>query len=209
LAGAGRTELLRAIYGADPSESGSVEVFGKRVDRQTPRSSIAIGLGLVPEDRKTQGLFLVQSVAFNTMSASLGRISKRGILSRRKESGIVDELIRRLRIKTPGAATPVQNLSGGNQQKCVLARYIGADCQILLSDEPTRGVDVGAKREIYELMIELAETRGAAILMASSDLPEILGICDRLYVLREGRVTAELDPKQVTEEDVMHFATLH
>jgi ribose transport system ATP-binding protein len=209
LAGAGRTEMLRAIYGADPRESGTVEVFGKTTAESTPRSSIAQGLGLVPEDRKSQGLFLVHGVDFNIMAASLKLILKNGLLSPQKEQGIVDALIKRLRIKTPTASTQVQNLSGGNQQKCVLARYVGADCKILLSDEPTRGVDVGAKREIYELMVELAETRGVAILMASSELPEIMGICDRIYVMREGRITAELITKKTSEEEVMRFATLH
>jgi ribose transport system ATP-binding protein len=209
LAGAGRTELLRAIYGADATEGGTLEIFGATVTGNTPRSSIARGLGLVPEDRKSEGLFLVHSVGFNIMAASLGLILKNGFLSLKREAGIVDALIKRLRIKTPGGATQVQNLSGGNQQKCVLARYVGADCKILLSDEPTRGVDVGAKREIYELLVELAETRGVAILMASSELPEIMGICDRIYVMREGRITAELVTKKTNEEEVMRFATLH
>ena len=209
LAGAGRTEMLRAIYGADQREGGTVEVFGKTTTDSTPRSSIAQGLGLVPEDRKSQGLFLVHGVDFNIMVASLRLILKNGFLSLKKEKGIVDALINRLRIKTPSASTQVQNLSGGNQQKCVLARYIGADCKILLSDEPTRGVDVGAKREIYELLVELAETRGVAILMASSELPEIMGICDRIYVMREGRITAEIVTKKTSEEEVMRFATLY
>jgi ribose transport system ATP-binding protein len=199
LAGAGRTELLRAIYGADATEAGTVEIFGIPVTGNTPRSSISRGLGLV----------LVHSVGFNIMAASLGLILKNGFLSLKQETGIVDALIKRLRIKTPSGTTQVQNLSGGNQQKCVLARYVGADCKILLSDEPTRGVDVGAKREIYELLVELAEKRGVAILMASSELPEIMGICDRIYVMREGRITAELISKNTNEEEVMRFATLH
>ena len=148
-------------------------------------------------------------VDFNIRAASLRLILKKGLLSLKKEKRIFDALINQLRIKTPSASTQVQNLSGGNQQKCVLARYVGADCNILLSDEPTRGVDVGAKREIYELMVELAETRGVAILMASSELPEIMGICDRVYVMREGRITAELITKKASEEEVMRFATLH
>ena len=209
LAGAGRTELLRAIYGADTHASGTVNVGGKALTAGSPRKGIAFGLGLVPEDRKTEGLFLIQSVGFNIMSASLKRIMKSGFLSLSKESEIVGGLISRLHIKTPSAATVAQNLSGGNQQKCVLARLVSAGCEILLADEPTRGVDVGAKREIYDLLVELAETRGLAILMASSELPEILGLCDRLYVMREGVVTAELDARNTTEEEVMHFAALH
>jgi ribose transport system ATP-binding protein len=209
LAGAGRSELLRAIYGADALAGGVVEVHGKPVTGGNPRKGIALGLGLVPEDRKTEGLFLTQSVAFNIMSASLKRIMTGGLLSRARESEIVSGLINRLRIKTPGGATPTQDLSGGNQQKCVLARLVSAGCETLLADEPTRGVDVGAKREIYDLLVELAESRGLAILMASSELPEILGLCDRVYVMREGEVTAELNARTTTEEEVMHFAALH
>ena len=175
----------------------------------SPRRSIAFGLGLIPEDRKTEGLFLIQSVGFNIMSASLGRILRRGLLALRLEKDIVNGLIDRLRIKTPGAATAAQNLSGGNQQKCVLARLVSAGCEIMLADEPTRGVDVAAKREIYDLLVELAEARGLAIVMASSELPEILGLCDRVYVMREGEITAEFNARATTEEEVMHFAALH
>jgi ribose transport system ATP-binding protein len=209
LAGAGRTELLRVIYGADRSEAGELKINGTAVAIGAPREGISFGLGLVPEDRKTEGLFLIQGVGFNIMSASLKRIMRYGLLWRPLERGIVDGLIKRLRIKTPNAHTMAQNLSGGNQQKCVLARLVSAGCEILLADEPTRGVDVGAKREIYDLLVELAETRGLAIVMASSELPEILGLCDRVYVMREGEITAELDARKATEEDVMHFAALH
>jgi ribose transport system ATP-binding protein len=179
------------------------------VVRGAPRRSIALGIGLVPEDRKTEGLFLIQSVSFNIMSASLARILRRGLLALRLENDIVTGLINRLSIKTPGAATPAQSLSGGNQQKCVLARLVSAGCEIILADEPTRGVDVAAKREIYDLLVELAETRGLAIVMASSELPEILGLCDRVYVMREGEITAEFNARETTEEQVMHFAALH
>ena len=209
LAGAGRTELLRALFGASPLQSGKIVTGGGTLTGNAPRRALASGLGLVPEDRKTEGLFLSHGVGFNIMSASLKRILVSGFLSRRREREIVSGLIERINIKTPGAATAVQNLSGGNQQKCVLARLISADCKILLADEPTRGVDVGAKREIYELLFGLVETRDLAILMASSELPEVMGITDRIYVLREGRITAELTTKETTEEEVMHFATLH
>lgn len=208
LAGAGRTELLRAIYGADAISAGTVEINGKPTTGNSPRNGISQGLGLVPEDRKTEGLFLIQDVGFNIMSASLPRVTTNGFLSASKERNVVHGLIDRLRIKTPGATTRTQNLSGGNQQKCVLARLVSAGCEILLADEPTRGVDVGAKREIYDLLVELAETRGLAVLMASSELPEILGLCDRVYVMREGEIVAELDATTTTEEDVMRFAAL-
>ncbi|MDK4736257.1 sugar ABC transporter ATP-binding protein [Rhizobium sp. CNPSo 3490] len=209
LAGAGRTELLRAIYGADPRDAGEVSINGASTSIGSPRAGIVKGLGLVPEDRKTEGLFLIQSVGFNIMSASLAQIVRFGLLSVGRERRIVSGLIERLRIRTPNAAAATQNLSGGNQQKCVLARLVSAGCEILLADEPTRGVDVGAKREIYDLLVELAEARGLAIVIASSELPEILGLCDRLYVLREGEITAELDARTATEEEVMHFAALH
>ena len=209
MAGAGRTELLRAIYGADPRDGGKGEIEGRTHLGASPRAGIAQGLGLLPEDRKTQGLFLNQSVGFNIMSASLGRIMRYGFLSPRSERGIVRSLIDRFRIKTPNAATPVQSLSGENQQKCAIARLVSAECRILLADEPTRGVDVGAKREIYDLLVELSETRGLAVLLASSELPEILGLCDRVYVMREGRISAELNVKTTTEEEVMRFAALH
>ena len=182
---------------------------GREFTARRPREGIAQGIGLVPEDRKTEGLFLIQSVAFNIMSASLRRILRRGFLSLRSEKEIVGGLIARLRIKTPSPQTQSQNLSGGNQQKCVLARLVSADCRILLADEPTRGVDVGAKREIYDLLVELTDTRHLAVLMASSELPEVLGLCDRLYVLREGRVVKELEARNTTEEEVMSYAALH
>ena len=142
------------------------------------------------------------------MSASLGKVIKRGLISLKEEAGIVAGLIKRLRIKTPTADTAVMTLSGGNQQKCVIARLVSADCRIFLADEPTRGVDVGAKREIYDQLIELAETKGLAVLMASSELPEILGLSDRIYVMREGQIVAELITKDTTEEEVMSFAAL-
>jgi ribose transport system ATP-binding protein len=208
LAGAGRTEVLRAAYGADRRARGTVVAGGRAHATASPRAGIRRGLGLVPEDRKTQGLFLNQSVAFNVMSASLERVRRGGLLWPRAERGIVRALIDRLRIRTPGPGTAVQGLSGGNQQKCVIARLVSADCRILLADEPTRGVDVGAKREIYDLLVELAQTRGLAILMASSELPEILGLCDRVYVMREGRVAAELDARAATEEAIMQVAAL-
>jgi ribose transport system ATP-binding protein len=209
LSGAGRSELLRTLFGAAQTRGGGVQLFGAAADVRSPREGIARGLGLLPEDRKTQGLFLIQSVGFNIVSASLARIGAYGVISPRRERRAVTTQIDRLRIKAPSAEATVQNLSGGNQQKCVFARLAAADCRILLADEPTRGVDVGAKREIYELLVELASTRNLAVLMASSDLPEVLGLCDRLYVMREGRVVKELDAGSTSEEEVMSYAALH
>jgi ribose transport system ATP-binding protein len=209
LAGAGRSELLRALFGADPRGGGAVQLFGVSADVRTPREGIAKGLGLLPEDRKTQGLFLIQSVAFNIVSASLRRVAPVGLISPRRERETVGAQIDRLRVRTPSAEAAVKDLSGGNQQKCVFARLVAADCRVLLADEPTRGVDVGAKREIYDLLVELASTRDLAVLMASSELPEVLGLCDRLYVMREGCVVKELDARRTGEEEVMSYAALH
>jgi len=209
LSGAGRSELLRTLFGAASRSGGGVELFGAPADVSSPREGIGRGLGLLPEDRKTQGLFLIQSVGFNVVSASLQRIAEYGFIIPQRERKAVTTQIQRLRVKTPSADAAVQDLSGGNQQKCVFARLVAADCRILLADEPTRGVDVGAKREIYDLLVELASTRKLAVLMASSDLPEVLGLCDRLYVMREGRVVKELDARSASEEEVMSYAALH
>jgi len=209
LSGAGRSELLRTLFGAASRSGGAVTLFGAQTDVRSPRDGISSGLGFLPEDRKTQGLFLNQSVGFNVVSASLRRIAEYGLIFPQREREAVTRQIQRLRVRTPSAEAAVQDLSGGNQQKCVFARLVAADCRILLADEPTRGVDVGAKREIYDLLVELASTRDLAVLMASSDLPEVLGLCDRLYVMREGRVIKEFDARRTSEEEVMSHAALH
>lgn len=207
LAGAGRTETLKGLFGADRAARGTLQLGGKTVRLASPRDGLANGLGLVPEDRKVAGLFLKQSVGFNITISSLKHLMAGPLLSRVKENALVDTIIRRLRVKTPNARAAVQNLSGGNQQKCVIGRLVGAECTIMLADEPTRGVDVGAKREIYDLLFELSDSRQLAIVIASSELPEILNLCDRVYVMREGRITAELDARQTSEEEVMRYAT--
>lgn len=209
LAGAGRSELLRAIVGADAKDSGSIELHGKPATIHSPRKAIALGLGFAPEDRKTEGLFLDQSVGFNITISRLRDFITGFRLNLRKEKAAVKSHIERLRIKTPKVETRIGNLSGGNQQKCVLAKQLNAKCDVLLVDEPTRGVDVGAKREIYDLLVELTEKNGLAILMVSSELPEILGMCDRILVMREGVVTAELSKDNASEEEIMKYATFH
>jgi ribose transport system ATP-binding protein len=208
LAGAGRSEVLRAIMGADELDSGSVRVHGKTTRISSPRDAIGLHIGFAPEDRKTEGLFLGQSVRFNVTISRLKRFLSFGRLKLAEERKAVEQHVQRLRVKTPHIATPVGNLSGGNQQKCVIAKQLNAECDVLLIDEPTRGVDVGARREIYELMIELVETRGMAVLMVSSELPEIIGMCDRILVMREGEITAEL-PRNASEEEIMNYATFH
>ncbi len=208
LAGAGRSELLRAIVGADPIETGKLEVHGQVEAIRSPRKAIALRMGFAPEDRKTDGLFLGQSVKFNVTISRLSNFIKGGKIDLKEESDAVLSLIRQLQVKTPGIETAIGNLSGGNQQKCVIAKQLNARCDVLLIDEPTRGVDVGARREIYELIVSLVETRELAVLMVSSELPEIIGMCDRILVMREGEISAEL-PRGASEEDIMNHATFH
>jgi ribose transport system ATP-binding protein len=208
LAGSGRTEILRAIHGADPIDSGTVEVFGKPVTIRSPRDAIALGIGLLTEDRKNDGLMLAQSVAFNVTIGRLAEVETSGVISRARERQLVRGYVERLDIRTPGVDARIRNLSGGNQQKAIFAKWLNAECRILLIDEPTRGVDVGAKREIHRLLADLAG-RGVAIIMVSSELPEILAMSDRVLVVREGRISAELDRTSATEERIMHHAARH
>ncbi|MCQ4628548.1 sugar ABC transporter ATP-binding protein [Shinella sp. CPCC 100929] len=206
LAGSGRTEVLRAVAGADRIDSGEIRVDGKALSVNSPRTALANGIGLLPEDRKTEGLFLDQSVAFNVTISSLGALASGGFLKAGEERAKVAEYIRQMRIKTPSGATRVRTLSGGNQQKCGIARQLSAGTQILLVDEPTRGVDVAAKREIYDLLVRLTKDMGAAVVMVSSELPEVLGLCDRIMVMRQGEVSAIVDGKSASEETLMAHA---
>ena len=208
LAGAGRTEVLRAIHGADRIDAGEIVVFGRAARLRSPRDAVALGIGLLTEDRKADGLLLGQDVATNVTIARLRDVAPRGVVRRRRERDIVDAHVTRLRIKTPTIGTRIRQLSGGNQQKAIFARWLHAECRILLVDEPTRGVDVGAKREIHELLHGLA-ARGVAIVIVSSELPELLALSDRILVMREGRATAELGRAEATEELIMRWATSH
>jgi ribose transport system ATP-binding protein len=206
LAGSGRTEVLRAIHGADPIDAGEIEVHGRRARIHNPRDAIATGIGLLTEDRKADGLMLLQSLAFNTTIARLAGVQRRGVLRASLERPVVQGYIERLTIRTPGQAARVSNLRGGNQQKVIFSKWLNAECRVLLVDEPTRGVDVGAKREIYGLMRDLT-ARGVAIIMVSSELPEILGMSDRIMVMREGRVAAQLTRAEASEERIMYHCT--
>jgi len=205
LLGAGRTELARAIVGADTLDSGSVEVKGRAVLARGPGDVIERGVGLVPEDRKTQGLVLGLSVQANLALPSARRLSKLGVVDARAEAELAEREIQDLRIKTPSPAQPVALLSGGNQQKVVLGKWLGANVDVLILDEPTRGIDVGAKVEIYELMNRLT-AQGAAILMISSELPEVLGMSDRILVMHQGRIAAELLASEASQEKVLAAA---
>ncbi len=205
LAGAGRTELARAITGADAIDAGEIAVRGRPVRIATPAAAVRHGLGLLPEDRKTHGLVLPLSVQQNIALPNYRRWSKWGLVRASGERAEAMRMIDELRVRTPGPGQPARLLSGGNQQKVVLAKWLAGRAEIFIFDEPTRGIDVAARRDIYELMNGLV-ARGAGILMISSDLPEVLGMSDRIVVLRQGRVQAELDAQSASEADVLQAA---
>ncbi len=207
LVGAGRTELLRVLFGVDRALGGEVRIAGQAIQFHSPADAIAAGVALVPEDRKQEGLIVGMTVKQNVSLAGLSRNCRRlGVLSRRYEQDVTAEMIRRLNIKTPTAAQVVHFLSGGNQQKVVLGKWLAMRPRVLLLDEPTRGIDVGAKEEIYELMEGLAET-GVAILFVSSEMEEVMGMSDRVLVMHEGRLSGELSRTELSEEAIMHLAT--
>jgi ABC-type sugar transport system ATPase subunit len=206
LVGSGRTELARAIFGADPFSSGEVLVEGKPVSIRSPQDAIRRGIGLVPEDRKQQALVLQLAVRENISLAKLGDLTNAGFVRRSEERALSQRFIEALQIRTPGMEQKVINLSGGNQQKVVLAKWLALAPKILLVDEPTRGVDVGAKAEVHQLLNQLAQ-RGVAILMISSELPEIIGMSDRVLVMRQGTITGELSRAELTQERIMELAT--
>jgi L-arabinose transport system ATP-binding protein len=205
LIGAGRTELAKALFGERRVDSGRVLVGGEEVRIRSPRDAIRAGLAFAPEDRKAEALVLVRSVRENTSLAILDRVRRLRFIRSRQELAIVSDLVRRLRVKTPSLAQEVGKLSGGNQQKVVLARWLAREPRVLILDEPTRGIDVGAKAEVYALIRSLAAS-GVAVLFISSELPEILGISDRILVMREGRITGELPAEGATEEQVLRLA---
>ena len=206
LVGAGRSELARAIVGDDAYDAGVVLVDGAPVRFRSPADALRAGVAMVPEDRTTLALFPEQSVRTNVSIAVLPRLRRRGVIARRAERALVNDYVGRLRVNTPDIETPVRALSGGNQQKTVLARWLATAPKLLILDEPTHGVDVGAKAEIYELIRGLARD-GIAILLISSELPEILALSTRIIVMREGRVAATLAPDEANERVVMLHAT--
>ena len=204
LVGAGRTEILRAIFGIDPYE-GEILVNGKSIRCKDPTDAISKGFSMVPEDRKDYGVILGTSIKKNIELGILGRLSKMGIMDQEKENSISQKFMDQLAIRAPGINTNVSALSGGNQQKVVVAKCLASDPQILLLDEPTRGVDVGAKAEIYKIIDDLA-CAGVAILMVSSELPELIAISDRIAVMHEGELTGIVDRGLATEETIMKLA---
>ncbi len=207
LMGAGRTEVARAIYGADRKDSGRVKINGKEADIRTPEQAVKNGICYLSEDRKRYGLLLDKSVAENSALASLEDFTDAGWINDKKIEKTAEEKNKMLRTKTPSVFQQVKNLSGGNQQKVIVARWLIKNSDIFIFDEPTRGIDVGAKSEMYALMEKLAE-EGKSIIMISSELSEIQRLSDRVIVMCEGRITAELDPIDATQEEIMKYATM-
>jgi len=206
LVGAGRSELMRLIYGVEKKKSGSVVIDGKNTSIQQPKDAIGHGIAFCPEDRKLDGIIPVRSVHENINISVRRHFNKFGFfLDKKKEIANTDMFIKRLSIKTPDRNKDIGSLSGGNQQKAILARWLGEDVNIMLMDEPTRGIDVGAKNEIYQLMYELTE-KGISIICISSDLPEVMGVSDRIIIMREGEVSASLDRKDFNEERILSYA---
>ena len=207
MVGSGRTEVARALFGADPLSSGTITVKGKALQGNSPREAIAAGVALAPEDRKRQGLFIDQPIRSNLTLPILGRLVRNGIIQSSQENDVIDAAKKSLSIVMSTPEQQVQFLSGGNQQKVVLAKWLETQPAVIILDEPTRGIDVGAKFEIYQLMRKLADS-GVAILMISSELPEILGMSDRVLVMNHGRIAGELDRYDASEERVVELATV-
>jgi ribose transport system ATP-binding protein len=205
ITGSGRTELARVIFGADPYTGGEMKLYGQPYGASSPGEAIKKGIALVTEDRKGQGLLLKLAVTQNTTISNLDQLSRYGLIKLGEELELVKDYIRQLSIKTPGPNFIVVNMSGGNQQKVVLARWLSRGVRVFILDEPTRGIDVGSKSEIYQIMADLAD-EGVAIMMISSELPEVLGMSDRIMVMREGKIAKELSRAEASEEAIMLHA---
>jgi len=206
LVGAGRTEVARCLFGADRADSGAIELDGRPLRIRRPRDAIRAGLALLTEDRKSQGLMLGRSVRENFGLPNLRRFSRLGVLREKLERSALARYAASLRLRLPRQDELARNLSGGNQQKVILAKWLERDCEVVIFDEPTRGIDVGAKFEVHQLINDLA-ARGKAILMISSELPEVLGMSDRILVMHGGRIAGELtDPTRASQEDIMRLA---
>ena len=206
LMGAGRTEVMRALFGLDHADEGTVHIGGKQLKRLRVTDSISAGMVMLSEDRRRYGLVGIRSIKENVSLASLRNFIHGGRLHSAQEREEVTQACDRMRVKAPNLETTVEALSGGNQHKVVLAKWIVCNPQVFLLDEPTRGIDVGAKFEIYKLMIDLAK-RGKGIVMISSELPELIGMCDRIYVMCHGRIAGELAREDFSAEDIMALAT--
>jgi rhamnose transport system ATP-binding protein len=205
LVGAGRTELARVLFGLTPADDGQILLRGTPQTIDSPAKAISLGIAYVPEDRRRHGVVLEMSVAQNTTLATLRKIARGGMIDFAKEREVAESFVQRLGTKTPSVDVAVGNLSGGNQQKVALARWLAAEPSVIILDEPTQGVDVGAKSEIHRLMSELAG-RGMSIIMISSELPEVLGMSDRVAVMHGGQITGILDRSEATQERVLELA---
>lgn len=206
LVGAGKTELARAIFGADPIDSGEIYIGEKKLENKSPSYAVMNGIGLIPEDRKQQGILPRLSVKDNMTYSFLKQISRFGIINKKKEENIVNIYKNRLGIRTPSLDQKVEHLSGGNQQKVVLSKWLASNCKVLIFDEPTRGIDVGAKQEIYKLINNLAE-EGKGIIFISSELPELIGMSDKILVMKEGRIVGSLSKEEATQDAILDIVS--
>jgi ABC-type sugar transport system ATPase subunit len=206
LAGAGRTALAETLFGVRPAVKGQIKIAGRAVPIKHPGQAIRLGMGFVPEDRKLQGLFLNMAVRENVVISALPEVSRFSFINFLQADKLAQEFVEKLKIRTPSVKQLIRNLSGGNQQKVIIARWLTLKPRILILDEPTRGIDVATKAEIHALMDQLAKD-GVAVMMVSSDLPEVLGVSDRILVMRAGRIVAEFSRQEATQDNIMHAAT--
>ena len=198
--------MARAIFGADPLKSGELTLHGKKVKIKSPEDAISHGIGLITEDRKNQGLLLNQGIDYNVSYANLKSVCRFGVINKKKETQVTKKYVEAMDIKIHSLGQMAKTLSGGNQQKVVLGKWLATNSEILIFDEPTRGIDVGAKSEIYQLMRRLIE-EGKSIIMISSEMPELIGMSDRILVMHDGRITGEINDSEVTQEKILEFAT--
>lgn len=205
LIGAGRSEVIRAVFGLDPLDAGRIEVAGESVDLSSPKKSIANGVVMLTEDRRLAGIVPQLSIKQNATLATMNKVIYGGYAHRSKEQELVRDYFGRMNVKAPSTQTAIGTLSGGNQQKVLLARWMLAEPRVMLLDEPTRGIDIGAKFEIYKIMTDLAK-KGCGVLMISSELPELIGMCDRIYVMSGGRVTGHLQRDDFSQEQILKYA---
>jgi inositol transport system ATP-binding protein len=206
LVGAGRTEVMRALFGLDPLTGGEVLIRNKKVSIKKVSDSINHKMVMLSEDRRRYGIIPIRSVMENASISSLEKVIYKGYAHEKEERKIVGEYFKKMNVKTPSLDTPIQALSGGNQQKVLFAKWMLREPEILILDEPTRGIDVGAKFEIYKLTVEMAK-QGKAVIMVSSELPELIGMCDRIYVMNQGKITGELSKEDFSQEAIMKHAT--
>ena len=206
LVGAGRTEVMRSVFGLDPHQAGTVKINGKAVDIRSAGDSIKNGLIMLSESRRDDGIIPVRSVQENATLAALGKYIFGGYTHKGKEKKEVKEMFSKMNVKTPSLETAISTLSGGNQQKVLLARWMLCDPEVMILDEPTRGIDVGAKYEIYKLMSDIVK-EGKAVVMVSSELPELIGMCDRIYIMCQGKIAGCITKEEFSQERIMKFAT--